>query len=138
MAHEGACKEVVSALIIQENKVLLMRRAAHEPFAGAYELPGGTVEEGETHQDALMREVLEETGCPIISVGKLLGISEFSSRPDVCAHNFVYIIEIERGTVTFSDEHDEYCFVDLEEALQLPLTDNARRALAMLQKPITA
>lgn len=138
LSHEGACKEVVSALIVRGNKVLLMRRAAHEPFAGCYELPGGTVEGSETHQDALMREVVEETGLAIRAIGELLGVSEFSTKPDVCALNFVYHLELEEGVVTLSIEHDDYCFIDVDEAQNLPLTDNARRALAMLQKPATA
>lgn len=130
--HECLCKEVVSALIIQEGKILLMRRAAHESFAGAYELPGGTVEEGETHQETLAREILEETGLPVISIGALLGVSEFSSTSNTVARNFVYLVELEHGGVTLSDEHDEYCLVNPKEALQLPLSENARKALSML------
>lgn len=127
--QEAVHKEVVSALIIQEGKILLMRRAAHEPFAGAFELPGGTVEENETHQEALTREVLEETGLLITAIGNVICISDFSSKRGIRARNFVYAVETEHGTVTLSEEHDEYLFVHPKQAMKLPLTENARNAL---------
>ena len=50
----------VSAVIFRDGKILLVRRAG-SPARGFYSLPGGRVEFGETLQDALHREVDEET-----------------------------------------------------------------------------
>ena len=50
----------VSAAIIRDSKVLIVRRA-RPPAAGLYTLPGGGVELGETLLDAVVREVREET-----------------------------------------------------------------------------
>ena len=54
-------KTVSVALIFnKENKVLIGRRALTEPHSGYWEFPGGKLEKGETPQEALKRELMEE------------------------------------------------------------------------------
>lgn len=66
----SACFRVsVSALIFHEGKVLL----AHRRDIDWWNLPGGGLEEGETVDEALRREVLEETGLEV-EVEQLVGV----------------------------------------------------------------
>lgn len=66
----SACFRVaVSALIFNEGKVLL----AHRRDIDWWNLPGGGMEEGETVDEALCREVLEETGLEV-EIGQLVGV----------------------------------------------------------------
>lgn len=51
----------VGAVIFRDDRVLLIRRGK-EPLKGTWLIPGGTVELGETLEEALVREILEETG----------------------------------------------------------------------------
>jgi 8-oxo-dGTP diphosphatase len=51
----------VGAVILHEGRVLLIERG-HEPLKGQWSLPGGALELGETLEDGIRREVLEETG----------------------------------------------------------------------------
>lgn len=51
----------VSVAVFRDGRVLLARRAA-PPLAGAWSLPGGLVERGETLHEAVRRELAEETG----------------------------------------------------------------------------
>ena len=51
--------EVVAAVIIQDNKVFATQRGYGE-FKDGWEFPGGKVEEGETPEEALIREIREE------------------------------------------------------------------------------
>ena len=66
---------VVGALIQSGKAVLIAQRATGE-LAGKWEFPGGKVESGETHQEALVREITEELGITII-VGGHVGSIDF-------------------------------------------------------------
>lgn len=67
----------VDAVVEVDGKILLVKRMK-EPFSGYWALPGGFVECGETVEQAVKREVGEETGMKIV-VNDVLGIY---SRPD--------------------------------------------------------
>ena len=51
----------VGAVVVQDGRVVLIRRGK-EPMRGRWLVPGGTVEWGETLEEAVVREVEEETG----------------------------------------------------------------------------
>ncbi|HEY2039991.1 MAG TPA: NUDIX hydrolase [Edaphobacter sp.] len=51
----------VAAVVIRDEKILLIRRG-REPMLGAWSLPGGALELGETTAEGIVREVFEETG----------------------------------------------------------------------------
>ncbi len=51
----------MGAVVLHEGRVLLIRRG-NEPLRGRWLIPGGTVELGETLEEAVVREVEEETG----------------------------------------------------------------------------
>jgi 8-oxo-dGTP diphosphatase len=58
----------VGAVVIDGTKVLLVLRG-NEPLKGEWSLPGGAVELGETLQQGVVREVLEETGLVVVPAG---------------------------------------------------------------------
>ena len=64
----------VGALIFRRNSILLVQRGRN-PLKGYWSLPGGLIETGEAIEDALRREVLEETGL-IVHPKKLFEIFE--------------------------------------------------------------
>lgn len=61
----------VGAVAVRDGALLLVRRG-HAPSRGRWSLPGGRLEPGETAQQALIREMAEETGL-IVEVGELVG-----------------------------------------------------------------
>lgn len=67
MSDGGRRQTAIVACVDASGRVLLVRQIAG-PYAGAWLLPGGGVDEGETTEDALRREMREETGCEIDAV----------------------------------------------------------------------
>lgn len=66
MDAEKEQKIYVVAFILHEGKLLILKRnSKSELFPGYYELPGGKVEFGETPQEALKRELMEELGVKV-------------------------------------------------------------------------
>ncbi len=65
--------EVVAAVIFDGIKVLVTKRGSGD-MAGKWEFPGGKIEAGETHQQALKREIMEELGIIISTDSFLLTI----------------------------------------------------------------
>lgn len=62
--------------ILQKDGEILVIKKARGPYVGMFDLPGGRMKFGETIQECLARECLEETGCPITPL-KFFDISEF-------------------------------------------------------------
>ena len=78
--------EVVAAVIFDGTKILATKRGSGN-MAGKWEFPGGKIEPGETHQQALKREIMEELGIIIpltLSAHnrvRLSGISPYALLP---------------------------------------------------------
>ena len=72
-------RNAVRAVILNGEKIVL----AYLENTGEYKFPGGGVQEGENPLDALRREVKEEIGAEVLSVGELVGIvQEYDAREE--------------------------------------------------------
>jgi 8-oxo-dGTP diphosphatase len=128
----------VGALIFNdEGKIFLSLRG---PLAknerGKWEIPGGAVEYGETIEDALQREVLEEIGVKI-RVKKLFRVCNHL-MPDEHQHwvSPTYICEIVEGTPKIMEpgKSSELRWFTLEEAEKLPLSIIVEEDIKELKK----
>ena len=81
----------VGAVVLDGVQVLLIKRG-HAPLKGQWSLPGGAVEIGETLEQAIAREVLEETGLTI-EVGPMVEVLDRISRDadGRVEHHFVLV-----------------------------------------------
>ena len=82
---------VVAAIIIKNNKVFATQRG-YGDFKDGWEFPGGKVEEGETPQEALTREIREELAADI-RVGELFDTVEYD-YPEFHLSMKCYICEL--------------------------------------------
>lgn len=101
----------VTGVVIKDNKVLLARHT-YGSGNGKLIVPGGYVDFGETPQDALRREYMEETGV-VVEPKDIIGI-RFNTHDWYIAFNAEYISGEARSD---GDENSEVLWIDVEEAL---------------------
>lgn len=106
----------IDALIIQDGKVLMVKRAKHLNEGGKWALVGGFVERDETIEQAVQREVMEEAGYEINQL-KLFLIRDNPGRPHEDRQNisFVYTCNAIKKVAEHDDEVDEVKWFDLDE-----------------------
>ncbi|MFY9554874.1 MAG: dihydroneopterin triphosphate diphosphatase [Blastocatellia bacterium] len=123
-----------------ERQYLLLRRVSSH--GGFWQFVTGSLEEGETHKQAAVREVMEETGI-IVSRDELieLGIvNSFAIAPQWLAkyapgvtHNeeVCFAVRVNRCEVVVDAlEHDAYAWQPYERAIDLLYWDSSKRAFS--------
>lgn len=68
--------EVVCGIIFHEGEVFICRRKEGKHLAGFWEFPGGKIEQGESFEEALIRELHEELSMAV-EIHRYLGFSDF-------------------------------------------------------------
>lgn len=110
-------KAVVGAVIdMGENKPLLLKRRSDDFMGGLVELPSGTVEANESLEEALMREVWEETGLVIDEICAFLGTFDYLSKSGKKTRQFNFKITVANNNMRLSCEHEAYYAYDLKSA----------------------
>lgn len=99
---------VVHAIVVKEGKILLEKRASDLLEGGKWALPGGFVDRDETGEEAVLRELYEETGWAG-TVAHLLRINTNPNRPHEDRQNIAldYVIEATTQTGTSDNEVDD-------------------------------
>lgn len=100
--------EVVAALIWQNNKFLICQRPATKTCALLWEFVGGKVEPGETKEQALNRECMEELGITL-NVGSPF-MDVVHQYPDITVHLTLFHATIADG-VPQKLEHNDICWI---------------------------
>jgi 8-oxo-dGTP diphosphatase len=120
----------VGAICVDNADRLLLIQRGRPPAEGLWSLPGGRIEPGETPQQAIVREVREETGLHT-SVIRSVG-----SVHRTALHGDVYVIEDflvaceESPDPVAQDDAMAAGFFRYDEARQLPLTEGLLEALS--------
>ena len=128
MSDKKYPEPVVGALIFnKENKIFLM---SSPKWQGKYIIPGGHIEIGETKDQALKREVKEETNLDIFDA-EFLAIQECVSSDEFYDKNRHMIMidhtcKTENDNVILNKEGSSYVWVTVEEALKMPLEKYTR------------
>lgn len=140
----------ITGIIIKDNKYLIVKRADHESFRpGWWTVPGGKLETSDymersvdigqhwynVMEDALRREVLEETGLKIKNIQYLTSLAFI--RPDkvptICIS---FYANYDSGDVKLCEDMSDYKWVTLEEAKDYKLIEGIWEEIEMLDRKL--
>ena len=123
------------AVAVADGRILVCRIAPTYPGEGRWTLPGGGIDWGEHPDDALVREVYEETGLTLDSY-ELAGVdsatlSEEAGRPAMHAVRFIYrcVTSGEPSVVEENGSVDAVAWVPLVKLSEIPTVSVIERAL---------
>lgn len=105
-----------AAFIINSNGELLVVRRGKEPAKGTLDLPGGFVDNGETAEDGIIREVKEETGLDVTECKYLFSLPNIYpySGFDVHTLDMLFECKVDESTEARADD-------DASELMWLPM-----------------
>jgi ADP-ribose pyrophosphatase YjhB (NUDIX family) len=112
----------VGAVVSGDDGRLLLIKRGHEPGAGLWSLPGGRVEPGETDEQAVIREVAEETGLAVLP-GRLAGSLRRPGPGGVVFDIRDYCATVTGGVLAAGDDAADAGWVDPAGLAALPLTE---------------
>jgi 8-oxo-dGTP diphosphatase len=119
----------VGAVIIDRYRILLEKRK-NEPSKGKWSVPGGLVELGESVEEAVVREVQEETGLEV-DEPRLVDVVNYVSLGEkgaVIYHYVIldYLVAVRSGKVKAASDADALRWVPFNEVEEYDLTESFR------------
>jgi len=113
-------KRVAKVFCMRGNSILLLL----SKHLNKWHLPGGHIQQGETFEDGLCREVKEETGCTLKYFHRVRMTSSSVA---------LYVGKLNNGIIKLSDEHLNHMWVPLKQALNVPVCKFTFRDIRYLQ-----
>lgn len=121
------------ALIIKDNKVLILQRKRTSPDAKIeWDIPGGGIEQGESFEQALHRELKEEANI----TGEIIDIIRAWNCIDEnkMLYGVTFAVRYISGNITLSDEHENYQWIPLSQIQSSNVAKWIKAETAILQK----
>jgi mutator protein MutT len=132
----GIFNVAVEAVIINNGKILITQRSFERPHApGEWEILDGRVDQGETFEEAVKREVMEEVGLDV-EVGDPFNTFHVFRGPEKAEHQGVsFVCKYKGGEVKLDKtEQINYKWVTPEEALKLINNPSIQASIKKIKK----
>lgn len=130
MAKQLFPEPTVGALIFNpKGKIFLMK--SHK-WRNKYVIPGGHIELGEKMEDALRREIKEETGLDIFDIEFIYFTEFIFDRAFWKKRHFIFFdfaAKTKSTKVTLDSEGQEYIWVSSQKVLKLPIEPYTRKVI---------
>ena len=127
---------VAHGLVERDGTYLVLRRRDGRYLGGQWDVPGGTVEDGETPAQAAVRECWEETGLRAVAGEEVSHVENRDTHGrDLTFHTLTYRLRLVGDTARVRlspEEHDDFCWVSPEDAATLPLVWHVGRTFELL------
>ncbi|UCC94973.1 MAG: NUDIX domain-containing protein [Candidatus Omnitrophota bacterium] len=123
-------KVVVAALIERKGEFLLCQRRETDKFGGFWEFPGGSIEESETCESAIQREIKEEVNLDIAVDRKLAEFYDESENQKIKV--FLFRCSI-KGGLALAKECKDCGFFSLREIPNLHLAPVDKKIFSFLK-----
>lgn len=120
---------VVAAVIKKENLYLIAQRNRNKHLGLQWEFPGGKVENNESFQNALIREVLEELNITINVHEKVAEENFKDKKIDVIIHYF--LCSIKEGIINLT-EHEDSLWIEKKNFHQYDLVAGDKKILSSI------
>ena len=127
----GINRYVVGAIIERDSRVLLLERPKDDFMGGIYEFPSGRVEDGESLDVALCREVEEETGMLFKKIVKYLGHFDYESKSGKKTRQFNFAVVVKEFLDVKLSEHKKYAWVNKNQLPQYHITNSLKEVLSL-------
>ncbi len=127
--QDNVKKLSVGAVILYENRILILKRCPDDFMPNIYELPGGGLEKGESLFDALERELIEETNFSINKVIGYIDHIDFSSYNGLLTRRFNFIVEPKLPLVIKLTEHVDHRWILPIESDQYEITTQTKKII---------
>ena len=120
---------VVAAIIKKDNHFLIVKRNRKKHLGLKWEFPGGKVQENETFEDALIREIKEELNIKISLKDKIAEEKYKDEKIDIVLHYF--LCTQEDGTIELN-EHEDLAWVEKKDFDKYDFAEGDGNILALL------
>lgn len=135
MSDEAKQRVCVRGVLIHDEEVLLIKRAASGSYEGYFEVPGGSMHPEEDLEATIIREFKEETSIDV-KVEQYIRDFSWVKENGVQRVEVLFKVklagkdsEFEKKDVIISDEHSEFTWADWNSIDELKISDDIKKAI---------